>query len=737
MAEPTNTEPKPRTQADDALRILEEFSAAAQLRFDRLLAARGLGEAERAIPGDDAATWARRLVEVGESIDLRVQSLECTLREALAFVRQGMPVATGIEQPDGSLRWLLIGAVHGRRARVSDGGGEPNQWVSPRSLRQQLGMAASGERRLWVVGQPALACESAASPASGHPAHGHSDAHPLPPHSRLWALMLPERKDLWVIVVFSIIDGILLLATPIAVEALVNTVAFGRYLQPIVVLAILLFTFLTFAAALRGLLYYVVEILQRRLFVRLVADLAYRLPRVRSAALDGVHAPELVNRFFEIATVQKVASSLLLDAVAIVLQTFVGMVVLAFYHPFLLGFDLVLLMLIAFITFGLGRGAVKTAVKESRAKYAVGAWLEELVRHPTAFKLHSGHQFALDRSDRLTVDYLEARRIHYRIVLRQLLFALGLQALVATALLGLGGWLVIQGQLTLGQLVAAELIVTVIVGSFAKMGKHLESLYDLLASVDKLGHLLDLPTEQHDKLFHLRSGAAAAVTARRVSFSYGTHETHGREVLHDVSFEIKPGESIALTGPSGSGKSTLIALLTGLRQPASGHLELDGIDLRELRPDSLREHLAVSHSIEIFHGTIDENVHLNRPNTTAQDVREALAAVGLLDELLRLPDGLNTMLQTDGAPLSTVQALRLMLARAIADRPRLLLIDGTLDALPDHLIRTLLPNLIGPDQPWTILIATGRQMVIDRCDRAVNLGRTEEREEHDGANFSG
>ena len=134
--------------------------------------------------------------------------------------------------------------------------------------------------------------------------------------------------------------------------------------------------------------------------------------------------------------------------------------------------------------------------------------------------------------------------------------------------------------------------------------------------------------------------------------------------------------------------------------------------------------------------TIDENVHLNRPNTTAQDVREALAAVGLLDEILKLPDGLNTVLQTNGAPLSATQALRLMLARAIADGPRLLLIDGTLDALPDGLTRALIPNLVGPGKPWSVLIATGRQMVIERCDRVISLGRTDEREEHGGADFS-
>jgi ABC-type bacteriocin/lantibiotic exporter with double-glycine peptidase domain len=703
-----------RTQAHDALAILEEFSTAAQLRFDRTMAARGLGEAERVIPGNDLEACSRRLVEVGESIDLRVQSLFCSLDEALAFVRQGMPIAAGIERPDGAVRWLLVGEVRGRRVRVKDLEAGSDRWMSRRGLLRRFGARVSNEPRLWVIGQSALACKAVSD-------SGHSDgsAHPVSPARRLSRLILPEKKDLWVILVFSIIDGVLLLATPIAVEALVNTVAFGRYLQPIIILAILLFTFLAFAAALRGLLFYVVEILQRRLFVRLVADLAYRLPRTRGNAFDNAYGPELANRFFEIATVQKITSTLLLDAVSIVLQTFLGMALLAFYHPFLLGFDIVLLALILFITFGLGRGAVKTAVKESKAKYEVGAWLEELVRHPTAFRLPSGHQFALDRSDRLTIDYLDARKKHFRIVLRQLLFALGLQALAATTLLGLGGWLVILGQLTLGQLVAAELIVTIIVGSFAKMGKHLESFYDLLASVDKLGHLFDLPTERHDKLFHLRDDTAAEVAVRQVSYGYNTR--NGHEVLHDVSFEIKPGERLALTGPSGAGKSTLVDLLSGVRQPASGHVELDGIDLRELRGDSLREHVSVGRSIEIFNGTIDENVHLNRPQTSAQDVREALAAVGLVDEVLKLPEGLNTVLQSDGTPLSTTQALRLMLARAIVDHPRLLLIDGTLDSLPDDTLRALLANLFGQERHRTTLIATGRQAVIDHCDRVVTL----------------
>ena len=707
-------------ETDDVLRILEEFSTAADVRFDRILAMRALGEAERAIPGDDLVTWARRLVEVGESLDLRVQLLVFSLQEALACVRKGIPVATRIEAQDGSFHCVLICEARGRRVRLSRlDADSSDEWVSIRHCRRLLQAQSPDDSRVWVVGQAALAYEA----ADGGSEHVHGGSHhDLSPIRRYWKLMLPERSDLWVILVFAVMDGVLMLASPIAVETLVSTVAFGRYLQPIVVLAVALLIFLTFAAALQALSTYVAEIIQRRLFVRVVADLAYRLPRVRGAALDEAHGPELVNRFFEIAAVQKVTGSLLLDAVSIILRTFVGMAVLAFYHPFLLGFDLVLLAMIAFITFVLGRGAIKTAVGESRAKFSVGEWMQELIRHPGAFKLHGGQQFALNRADQLTVDYLDARKRHFRIVIRQQVFALGLQAFAFTALLGLGGWLVIQGELTLGQLVASELIVTVIVGSFTKMQKHLESFYDLMASMDKLGHLFDLPVERHDKLFHLRSEVAAAVAMRQVSYHYGTHGDHGQQALHDVTWNLKPLECVALAGPPGSGKSTLIDLISGVRTPVSGHLELDGIDLRELRPDSLREHLAVVRGIEIFHGTIDENVHLNRPSISAGDVRKALSAVGLTDEVLRLPNGLNAVLQTNGAPLSTTQALRLMVARAIVTRPRLLLVDGLLDALPDPMLQQLLPNLMGRNRPWTTLIATGRQMIIDRCDRVVTLG---------------
>jgi ABC-type bacteriocin/lantibiotic exporter with double-glycine peptidase domain len=724
------------SELDHAIHVLSLFAQASLVDFDRILATRILGESLRALPGTGPQAWAYRLVEVGESLGLRVRHLECSLEEALQLTGEGMPVCTCRLDQNGKLRWYAVAETNGRKLRLTGIEGQRDRWVSHQQFCRTLQIPDSKTPTTWLVGQAALPCASdaatvtprvqapsghqgsGASPAShGHGAGHHgADEHSTSPLRRLMQLLRPERSDILTVMVFSTVVGMLALATPIAVEALVNTVAFGRFTQPVIVLSLILLIFLGFGAAFEALNVTIVEILQRRLFTRVVEDLAYRLPRVDQRALDGCHGPELANRFFDVVTIQKVTASMVLDGLGVVLQMIIGMMVLAFYHPFLLGFDLVLLASVLFVFLVLGQGAVKASIGESRAKYAAAAWLQSLALHTTAFKMHGGNQFALNQADQLAINYLEARKKHFSIFLRQLLFMLGLQAIAATALLGLGGWLVLQGELTLGQLVAAELIVTIIVGSLAKMGKYVESFYDLLASVDKLGMLFDLPIEPHDHLFHLSEARPASLRLHAVEYGYG-----GPSVLERFSASISPGERVALVGPSGCGKSTLIDILCAIRTQQHGYVEMDGIDLRELRPDSLREHVAMSRGIEIFPGTIAENVHLHRPQISAADVRDSLAAVGLLDVLSDLPDNLNTVLQTGGVPLSTTQAQLLMLARAIVGRPRLLLIDGTLDALGERMLEHPLAAILAPGAPWTVLIATHRQEIAERCQRTVTL----------------
>lgn len=318
------------------------------------------------------------------------------------------------------------------------------------------------------------------------------------PLRRTRQLLALEREDIVVIVIYGIALGLLSLAVPIAVQSLVNTVAFGSLIQPLVVLAVLLAVALTGAAILRALQVRIAEMLQRRLFVRIVTEIGGRLPRVSAKALEAANGPELLNRFFDVFTTQKSVASLLLGGVDALLIALVGLIVLAFYHPALLAFDIVLIICAILVLIPMGRGGTATSVAESKAKYAVAGWLEEMARHPLSFKLAGGEEFAAARINTLAGAYLAKRDRHFRIVFRQVVGALTIEVLASVSLLAVGGILVIERQLSIGQLVAAELIVTAVVASIAKLGGKVEVFYDLVAAVDKLGEILDLPIERSD-----------------------------------------------------------------------------------------------------------------------------------------------------------------------------------------------------------------------------------------------
>ena len=538
--------------------------------------------------------------------------------------------------------------------------------------------------------------------------YGHGHAPPRP-YARLRALLRPERRDILSVVAFAVAVAVLSLATPIAVESLVNTVAFGVLLWPVVALAGILMACLGLAAAIRAMQVYVIECLQRRLFVRVVADYAHRLPRIKLEAFDQRYGPELGNRFFDVLNVQKALASLLLDGVALVVAVVVGMTVLAFYHPFLLGFDLVLIVLILFLVFGLGWGGVRTCLHESHAKYDVAAWLEELLRCRRAFRFAGGRRLAVGKADQLADEYVSARRDHFRVVWRQTLFALGLQVVAATAVLGIGGYLVINRQLTLGQLVAAELIVSLVVASVAKLGKYMETYYDLLAGAEKLGLLTDLPLERAGGEPPRAGGKGMSI---RMS---GVKEASHRVLGTPPTWAVAAGERVAVTGAAGTGRTTMFEVLCGLREPHEGVVEIDGLDIRNLSLEALREQVGLVEEEEIFLGTVNENVRVGR-DLTAADVRDALELVGLLEVVHDLPQGMDTPLTPDGGPLSATQALRLTLARAVAGHPRLLILDGVSDALDDPAV---LGRLFDRSAPWTLLVGTNNPAVVRMCDRVI------------------
>jgi putative ABC transport system ATP-binding protein len=672
----------------------------------------------------DSPDPLRVVLAICDELGLRASKREGRVKEMLEEVGPLHPAV--VVNPNG--RFVVLRDRRGGRVERVVPGREPAKWVGAHEFARSMSSApddrtVQGENMQWVsvdppgVFRPMETVVGGDEPPDDEAGDSKKKKKPTPMR-RLLALIRAERLDLGVVVVYAVGVGILGLTTPIAVEVLVNTVAFGTLRQPLVVLTLLLLGGLLFSAALRAMQTWVVEILQRRLFLRLVADLAHRLPRVEVSAFDRANGPELLNRYFDIFTIQKAAASLLLDGLNIVLTSLVGLIVLAFYHPYLLAFDIVLLGVVMMVLWILGRGATASAVQESYAKYEVAGWLEEVARHPVAFKLAGGPELARRRTDQLAATYLLDRKTHFRVVFRQVVGALFLYAVANAGVLGIGGFLVIERQLTLGQLVAAELIVSAVVASFAKIGKHLETFYDLLASLDKVGGLTDLPVEEPGDVTRLPecSASGSHLVARHVSFAFP-----GRpDILRGVDFELAAGERVALTGVSGSGRSALLDLLVGMREPTHGRVELDGVDVRDIHRSVLRERAAMVKGNEVIVGSLFDNVSFGR-DLDRQEVRYALSRVGLLDDVDDFPDGLNTELHSTGAPLSQGQMMRLTLARAIAGDPSLLIIDRALDGLDPQTREIVLRSVFDPQAPWTLLVVTDDPAVAVRCTRSLVL----------------
>ena len=667
----------------------------------------------------DATT---RRVGRGPSTPALVQLLAAEVGLITAVVRR--PLKEVLADADPAYPWLalrtgangqpeaiavLTAARGGALVAVPGMQTRPARWATA-SVLEWLGVTDPNAPVEWIMAEPAAPLSAMRSRDGGPPLH---------PYARLRALLDGERRTLWVAVIYSVVIALLALVVPIAVQSLVNTIAFGSVLQPLVVLTLFVFVALGFSTVMNALRAGVVEVIQRSIFARVATDVTWRLLRVRVSAFDRYHGPELVNRFFDTVTIQKSAALLLIDGLSILMQTVIGMLLLALYHPWLLAFDVLLVVAMAVIIFVLGRGALATSINESKVKYALVAWLEQLAANLVTFKSAGGAEYAMERSHRLLEEYLSYRAKHFRILIRQIVGSFALQAVASSALLGIGGWLVISRQLTLGQLVASELIVAGMLSAFTKFGKQLEVFYDLCAAIDKLGVLVDLPLERTGGVVESPTRGPIELTLRDLRVHY---EDSPRAALAVRLWDIPAGARVGVTGPNGAGKSTLADVLFGLREQATGSLRVDGIDLRSLPLRSLRRDVALVRAVELFPGTVLENLRLGREDLSYTDITRALEDVGLLEELLAMPDGLDTELHPHGRPLSYRQACRLMIARAIAGRPRLIIVDGALDQIDRREDDQRLTSvLFAPDAPWTLVCITDRPDLLAQCTRVVLL----------------
>lgn len=589
---------------------------------------------------------------LGEHETVRV--IDAAIGTAREWVRSGARVHTKTREGD---RIALVRSF-GPWVCLEEGIGL-RRWTSWKRLAEAL-----PSRTEWRVVSPSSSLGEATSSPEGPR---------LTPLERTYRLLRLDGDDLTVVMLYGAVTGFLYLSVPIAAQSLVNTVAFGTLLQPLFVLSVLLGLALTGSAILRALSLRVVETLQRRLFARVVEHLAEKIPRVEPKVWSERHGPELLNRFFDLFTIKKAAATLLLDGTDAVLIAIVGLGLLAFYHPALLAFVAFLIVAAAVIFGPLGTGGIKSAVYESKAKYSVASWFEEMTRHPIAFRQGAGPEFALERTQELGLEYLKNREKHFRVVFRQFKWALAIQVFASAAVLGLGGLLVIQRQLTIGQLVASELIVSAVVSSFAKLGSKVETFYDLVAAVDKIGELLDLPLEKGRDAPHTEPLDCVGLDAEGLRVE---------PMVEPLDFHVVPGSVVRVERLLDREAEALTNFLFGFEAEFEGMLRLGGADHRDLPLFVLRKELAVVRRPELLPHSVLENLRVARGNVSRAEAWDLLERVALAKAVRGLEKGLDTEVRTDRPAFSRTGEIQLAIARALAQKPQVVVLDRCLDGVP-------------------------------------------------------
>ncbi|RVT40291.1 ABC transporter ATP-binding protein [Sphingobium algorifonticola] len=542
-----------------------------------------------------------------------------------------------------------------------------------------------------------------------------------------WAgpILGPDSAFFRLMVVYGIGIGLLSLATPISVQMLINSVANTALPAPLFTLAAVLLVLLLISALLGAFRTHLMEMFRRRFFARLVAETTLRAVHAQNPFFHDERRGDLFNRYFDVMTVQKAIPSLLIGGFTIILQATVGFIVTAFYHPFFLAFNLGFIFAVWLIWRLWSRGAMRTAVALSQRKYEAAHWLESVGGSNGFYKSSRHLDFAMDRSEDVTAAYVKGHAAHFRCTFPQSVALLMLYAFASAGLLALGGWLVIQGQLSIGQLVAAELILSSIFYGAAQLGPYLDSFYDLVAGVEELSQILAIPQEQipEPKAQPPRPvHGALALSSVRVRL--------GNEQAQ-LAFGIPAGSRLVACAAPGMDR-LLSGLLKRHIKPDSGIITLGGADITALDTYQLRSDVIVLDRPTIVESSIRDYLALACAGQEPTQTMDALRLVGLDQRIAMLADGMDTRLSSTGWPLTLVEMMQLKLASAVLAEPRILVLSALYDMVPADRMQAVFAALAG--KPITILYFSGRPHDIS-LDGWFWLGRDSQRIMTDRAQF--
>ncbi len=544
------------------------------------------------------------------------------------------------------------------------------------------------------------------------------DTKTLTPLRRFFKLMSNDRKDISYLYIYAVFNGLVKLSLPLGIQAIINLVMGAQYSTSLFILIAVVVVGVFFAGILQIIQLYIVEGVQQRIFLRSAFEFTYRIPKFNTDTLSKYHAPEMVNRFFDTLTLQKGLPKLLIDFITSLLYVVFGLILLSLYHPLFLIFGVVTITVLYVILKLTSPQGLETNLKTSKYKYQVAHWLEELARALGTFKSAGTNTLPVKKTDNLVGKYLNARNKHFKVLVTQYMSIVIFKTVIIGAVLILGAQLVINRQINLGQFVAAEIIVILLLDAIEKMFLSIETIYDVITGTEKLGNVTDLPLERITG-FNGKSAIEPGpikITIKNLNY---LSPINNKPVIKNIDLEIEKGERVAISGFSGSGKSTLLSIISLYYEGYKGTLLFNGYNVNNFKLDSLRSRVSDNFNQElIFSGTLWDNITLGR-DVNPMRISEVTEIVGLTDFVQSLEKGYQTELLPEDKRVSGGVFRKIILARTILDNPSILILEDFEDLYSVGDNENLVKYIMSSTHVWTLFLKTSNKNLIEQCDRMI------------------
>lgn len=537
---------------------------------------------------------------------------------------------------------------------------------------------------------------------------------------KFFSILQNEKKEIGNIYFYSILNGLVQLTLPLGLQSIISFVIAGNVSTSLVLMIAMVIVGFFVSGLLQVNQMKIIEKIQQQLFVRYSFQYAYTIPNLNLKEVNGYYLPEMVNRIFDTISLQKGISKLLLDTPVATIQIVFGLLLLSFYHPVFIIFGLALLLVVYLIISNSGSRAMETSIQESDYKYKVAGLLEELARVVTTFKFSKNTSYHLKKTDQYVTGYLKYRTAHFRILLFQYWTLISFKIAISILLLVVGAYLLINQQLNIGEFIAAEILILMVISSVEKIVVNLDNVYDVFTALEKVNKIIDKPVESNGSIPLEKSTDGMTIQVNDVSFAYKKAEY----ILKDISLEIKSGEKVCITGPYGAGKSTLLRLMSGAYQDFEGAILINGRPIQNYEVDTLRSATGILLNIqEIFDGTLWDNIAIGDDGLSITEVDRIAAIVGLTSFINTHPQGYHMHLQPGGDHLPGKVVKKILLVRALVQHPRLLLLEEPFTGIEDEHATRLASYIFKEIKATTVLLVSNENEVKAMCDKVVKLNK--------------